>query len=70
MPDFGVRRQNGERLAVLTSCHPHGPEFRRKMLRLRPPHEGRFNFIVETFIGREHLQARTRTDGVVGEHLN
>ena len=51
-------------------CHPHGPEFRWEMNSVRPMHEGRFNLIVEILAAGEHLKARSRPDGVVGEHLN
>ena len=68
--DFGIRCQHGKRFAILTAGHSHRPEFRSKTNGIRPAHECRFHSIIERLVGGKHLQSRTRTDGVVCEHLH
>ena len=63
-----VVEHHGEGLAVLAPRHPHRPQLLRKTDCLRPPRERGLDSVVEPLVLAEHLQARTRSHGVVGQH--
>jgi len=62
-----VTGQNGKRLAVFCSRHPHCAELLGQSHGLRPAAESVFDAVVGVPVGRQQLQARASADHVVGQ---
>jgi len=65
--DAWVARQDGEGLAALGPAHPHRPQLRRQVHRLRPILERVLDPPVGVGAASEHLEARAGAHAVVGQ---